>query len=136
MLLAMKRKLILTKPQKIAALCVLPFAAAGTLLLLKTAYAAWVMPHMTPCLLRTLTGKLCPSCGMTHSVFVLCRLDFAESLRQNALVLFGVLIALLYYAELWTRALGRPKKLVPRRGIFWAGVIIAVLIYTVLRNIL
>ena len=73
---------------------------------------------------------------MTHSVFALCRLDFAESLRQNALVLFGVLIALLYYAELWTRALGRPKKLVPRRGIFWAGVIIAVLIYTVLRNIL
>ena len=132
----MKHKLILTKPQKIAVLCVLPFAAAGTLLLLKTAYAAWIMPWMPPCLLRSATGLLCPSCGMTHSVFALCRLDFAESLRQNVLVLFGVLLALLYYAELWTRALGRPKRLIPRRGRFWLCVLIAVLVYTVLRNIL
>lgn len=132
----MKHKLIRTKPQKAAALCILPFAAAGALLLLKTAYAAWVMPYMPPCLLRTATGKLCPSCGMTHSVFALCRLDFAEAVRQNALVPFGVLIALLYYAELWTRVLGKPKKLVPRRGIFWIGVILAAAVYTVLRNIL
>ena len=132
----MKCKLIRTKPQKIAALCALPFAAAAALLLLKTAYAKWVMPYMPPCLLRTATGKLCPSCGMTHSVFALCRLDFAESLRQNALVPFGVLIAVLYYAEFWTRALGKPKTLVPRRGIFWIGVLIAAAVYTVLRNIL
>lgn len=132
----MKCKLIRTKPQKIAALCALPFAAAAALLLLKTAYAKWVMPYMPPCLLRTANGKLCPSCGMTHSVFALCRLDFAESLRQNALVPFGVLIAVLYYAELWTRALGKPKTLVPRRGIFWIGVLIAAAVYTVLRNIL
>ncbi len=132
----MKHKLILKKSQKCALLCVLPFAAAGLLLLLKTAYAAFVMPHMPPCLLRTATGYLCPSCGMTHSVFALCRLDFAESLRQNALIPFGVLLALLAYIELWMRALGRPKKLIPRRGLFWVCVLIAVLIYTVLRNIL
>ena len=132
----MKHKLMLKKSQKCAALCVLPFAAAGLLFLLKTLYAAFVMPHMPPCLLRTATGYLCPSCGMTHSVFALCRLDLAESLRQNALIPFGVLLALLYYAELWTRVLGRPKKLIPRRGLFWVSVLIAVLIYTVLRNIL
>ena len=131
-----KHKLILKKPQKIATLCVLPFAASGLLLLLKTAYAAWVVPWMPPCLLRSLTGWLCPSCGMTHSVYALCRLDFAESLRQNALIPFGLVIAALYYAELWTRALDKPKQLVPRRGVFWLCVIAAALIYTVLRNIL
>ncbi len=131
-----KIKLILTKPQKCAVLCMLPFAAFGLLLLLKTAYAAWVVPWMPPCVLRSLTGWLCPSCGMTHSVYALCRLDFAESLRQNALIPFGVLIAVLYYAELWTRALEKPKRLVPRRGRFWLCVLAAALIYTVLRNIL
>ena len=132
----MKRKLILKKPQKIALLCILPFAAAGLLLLLKQAYAAYIMPYVPPCMLRTLTGLRCPSCGMTHSVFALCRLDLAESLRQNALVPFGVVLAALYYAELWTRALGKPKRLFPRSGRFWLGVIAAVLLYTVLRNIL
>ena len=132
----MKNKLTLTKKQKAAVLCCLPFAAFGMLYLLKTAYAAWVIPWMPPCLIRTLTGKRCPSCGMTHSVFALCRLDFAESLRQNALVPFGVVLAALYYAELWTRALGKPKRLFPRSGRFWLGVIAAVLLYTVLRNIL
>ena len=132
----MKHKLILKKSHRCALLCILPFAAAGLLLLLKMLYAAFVMPHMPPCLLRTATGFLCPSCGMTHSIFALCRLDLAESLRQNALIPSGVLLALLYYIELWTRALGRPKKLIPRRGLFWGCVLVAVLIYTVLRNIL
>ena len=131
----MKHKLILKKSQKIALLCLLPFAAAGLLLLLKQAYAAWVMPWMPPCLIRTATGLRCPSCGMTHSVFALCRLDLAGSLRANALILFGVLLLVLLYAECWTRVLGRPKKQIPRKKGFWIGVLIAALAYAAARNL-
>ena len=132
----MKHKLILKKSQKLVLLCILPFAAAGLLLLLKQVYAAYMMPYIPPCVLRTLTGLRCPSCGMTHSVFALTRLDIIESARQNLMIPLAVLGALIWYAELWTRALGKPKRLLPRKGIFWAGVLAFWLLYTVLRNLL
>ena len=132
----MKRKLMLTKSQKILFLCILPFAAAGGLLLAAAVYRRFIMQYVPPCYIRTLTGFRCPSCGMTHAVYALCRLDIAESLRQNAVLLFGVLIGVLYYAELWTRALGKPQKLVPRRGVFWVAVLIGWFVYTVIRNMI
>ena len=118
-----------------AGLCVLPFAAFGFLILVKMAYERFVMPHMPPCILRTLTGFRCPSCGLTHSVFALCRLALAEAARQNLLAPFGVLLALLCYAELWTKALGKPRRLIPRTKTFWIGVLLCLLGYTVLRNL-
>ncbi|MBR4200791.1 MAG: DUF2752 domain-containing protein [Oscillospiraceae bacterium] len=131
----MKRKLILKKSQKIFLLCILPFAAAGALLLAAVLYQRYIMPYVPPCYLRTLTGYRCPSCGMTHAVYALCRLDFAEVLRQNAMLLFGVLLGVLYYAEQWTRALGCPKKIIPRRSGFWIAALIGWLAYTVIRNL-
>lgn len=131
----MKHKLILKKSQRITLLCLLPFAAAGALLLAAWLYARYVISFVPPCLFRTATGLLCPSCGMTHAVYALCRLDVAESLRQNAVLMFGVLLGVLCYAELWMRTLGNPKRLIPRRGSFWVGVLILWLAYTVLRNI-
>lgn len=132
----MKRKLILKKSQQIVLLCILPFAAAGALLLAAELYAQYVIQWVPPCIIRTLTGWLCPSCGMTHAVYALCRLDAAESLRQNAVLMFGVVLGVLYYTELWTRALGKPKQIVPRRGIFWIGVLIFWLGYTIVRNLI
>ena len=131
----MKRKLMLKNSQKILLLCILPFTAAGALLLAAALYRRYLLPHMPPCLFRTATGFRCPSCGMTHAVYALCRLDLPEVLRQNAMLLFGVLLGICYYAELWTRALGRPKKIIPRRRAFWIAVLIGWLAYTVLRNI-
>ena len=132
----MKHKLILKKSQKIVLLCILPFAAAGLFLLLKQVYAAYLMPYVPPCMLRTLTGLRCPSCGMTHSVFALARLDIPESARQNLMIPLAVLGGLLRYAELWTQVLGKPKHLLPRSGAFWMGVLAFWLLYTVLRNLL
>ena len=132
----MKHKLILKKKQQITLLILLPFAAAALLLLVKNLYAQYVMPKMPPCILRTLTGLLCPSCGMTHAVFALCRLDIAEALRQNALLVFFLLILILCYAEKWLTVLGKPKHLFPRNGKFWicAGLFWAG--YLILRNII
>ncbi len=38
-----------------------------------------------PCLFRTLTGWLCPGCGMTHAAVALLRLDFRGAFACNAL---------------------------------------------------
>lgn len=131
----MKRKLTLKKSQKIVLLCILPFAAAGALLLAAALYARYVIQYVPPCLIRTATGWLCPSCGLTHAVYALIRGNLWESLRQNAVLLFGVLLGIVWYIELWTRALGRPKKLLPRKGAFWVGVLLFWLGYTVVRNL-
>lgn len=121
--------------KKAAMLCLLPFAAFGLLLIAKALYARIVMPWMPPCLIRTFTGYLCPSCGMTHSVFAVTRLQLGEALRQNAFIPFALLLAVLYYIELWTRAFDSPKQIIPRSGKFWICVLIAGTVYTVLRNL-
>ena len=131
----MKHKLILKKWQQITLLCLLPVLAAGGLLLAKDLYVRYVIRWVPPCILRTVTGWQCPSCGMTHAVFALCRLDLIEALRQNALLIFGVVLAALRYAEMWLKALGKPKKLIPRSGGFWIGALIFWLGYAVLRNV-
>ncbi|HAG14760.1 MAG TPA: hypothetical protein DCG49_13010 [Ruminococcus sp.] len=124
------------KPLYCAGLCLLPFAAGALLLLLKMLYAKYVMQFVPPCVFRLLTGKLCPSCGMTHSVFAICRLDFAEAARQNLIAPFGVLLALLCYAELWLRFCGKPRRLIPRQKSFWIGVLLFFLAYAVIRNLI
>ena len=132
----MKHKLILKKKQQIILLCVLPFAATGFLLLMKNLYARYVIPRMPPCILRTLTGWKCPSCGMTHAVYALCRLDIPEALRQNALLVFLLLLLVLLYLERWLAVCGRPKHLIPRSGLFWAAAVVFWIGYLVLRNII
>ena len=49
--------------------------------------AAW----MPPCLFRGLTGLPCPTCGATHAVVALSRLDPAGALASNPLAAIGVL---------------------------------------------
>lgn len=130
----MKRKLILKKKQQIVLLLLLPFAAAGGLLLAKNLYTLLVLPWMPPCTLRTLTGWKCPSCGMTHAVYALCRLDFAEALRQNALLVFGILLLVLRYLEIWCSVLEKPRHLIPRRAAFWIVMGVFWVGYLILRN--
>ncbi len=130
----MKRKLMLKKKQQIVLLLLLPFAAAGCLLLAKNLYTWLVLPWMPPCTLRTLTGWKCPSCGMTHAVYALCRLDFAEALRQNALLVFGILLLVLRYLETWCSVLEKPRRLIPRRAAFWIVMGVFWVGYWILRN--
>lgn len=132
----MKSKLMLTKPQRIALLCVLPFLAAAALVLASRLYAAYIMDHVPPCILRSFTGLLCPGCGMTHAVFALAHGDIMESLRENALLLFGAVILLLRYLELWLGALGRGRNLFPRSKGFWCGVFIFWSGYYIIRNLI
>lgn len=118
-----------------ALLTLLPFAAIGVLLLAKACYARWILPYMPPCLLRTFTGYLCPSCGMTHAVFALCRGDVWAALRENAVIPFAMLLAVFWYVEQWIRFGGSAKKIIPRSGKFWVAVLGMWMLYAVLRNL-
>lgn len=111
-----------------------PFLAAGGLLLAKNIYAEWVMPYVPMCPVRTLTGFLCPSCGLTHAVFALCRGDILEAAKQNAVLLLGVALGLVWYAELWIRLFGG-KKIIPRSGKFWLALLGIWMLYAVVRNL-
>lgn len=125
----------LSKPKQYMLLLLLPVFAFLLLLALKTLYAETVMQYIPPCMLRTLTGWLCPSCGMTHSVFALARLDLLTAARENLMIPLAVLFALLWYIERWFSVSGHPRRLLPRKGKFWIGVLLFWLIYTILRNI-
>lgn len=125
----------LSKSKQIALLVLLPFFAFLLLIVLKTLYAQTLMPHIPPCVVRTMTGWLCPSCGMTHSVFALARLDLLTAARENLMIPLAVLFALLWYLERWFLVSGHPRRLLPRKAVFWIGVLLFWLIYTVLRNI-
>lgn len=117
-----------------ALLLLMPFAAYALLRGLCMLYAGCVAPFVPSCVLRSFTGWLCPSCGMTHAVYALARLDLLTALHENAVIPAAVLLALLWYAELWCRALGRPRRLIPRRAWFWWGALALWMLYTVLRN--
>ena len=125
-----------SRRRKAVCLVLLPFAAAAVLLALKTLYELLLMPHMPPCILRTMTGWLCPSCGMTHAVFALTRLDLVTAARENLMIPLAVLFGLLWYLEQWYAALGKPHRLFPHRGKFWIGVLLFWLLYTILRNVI
>lgn len=126
-----KSKQILKK----IAIITLPLWGFGLLVLAKNCYAAWLLPHMPPCILRTFTGLLCPSCGMTHAVFALCGGDLIAAWRYNALIPCAVILGLVWYIELLLGCFGWAKKIIPRSRIFWIAVLGMVLLFSILRNV-
>ncbi|MBR6107039.1 MAG: DUF2752 domain-containing protein [Oscillospiraceae bacterium] len=131
-----KRKHPLKKKHAAVLLVMLPFAAFGLLLSVKTLYARYAAPHLPPCLLRTLTGWKCPGCGMTHSIYALTRFDLAEALRENAGIPFLLLPAALWYAECWLKLTGHPHVLIPRKAGLLYGCLGAFFLYCILRNVI
>jgi len=126
----------ISKRKRIFCLVLLPLAVYGLLLAVKALYAEYIMPHMPPCMLRSLTGWLCPSCGMTHAVFAMANLDILTALRENIMIPFAALLAVCRYLERWCAVCGHPRKLIPRGKIFWISVLVFWFLYTVLRNLL
>ena len=49
-----------------------------------------------PCLFRTMTGRLCPFCGMTHALGELSKGHFAQAMSYNALSLTLFPVMLIY----------------------------------------
>lgn len=90
---------------------------------------------MPPCNFVTLTGKPCPSCGMTTSFALLVRGDVAASLRANWV---GSVMCVLWATTLvWALASGirgRPLFVPPRRGELVFTVVVGVMLLLMLAR--
>ncbi len=89
-----------------------------------------------PCIIKKVTGKYCPGCGITRMAKALIRLDFAAAARANIFLFAISPIALVYgvfkarqYVLYGSRPYSRPEQI----GILIFGVLTVA--YWVLRNI-
>lgn len=122
-----------TKFQKIF-FTALPFIAAPVIFLLAK-FVANYKDLLPPCLTYTFFGINCPGCGATRATITLLNGDIITSLRQNAFVIFGVLICVWLYIEFLFKLYGKPLSFtILKEKYIWIFVAI-LFIYTILRNI-
>lgn len=68
------------------------------LVLVGIAYAIFIKVTglAIPCMIRLVTGKHCPGCGLSRMCMALLRLDFREAMRQNCFLFFMLPVFLVY----------------------------------------
>lgn len=99
-------------------------------------YYLWLnFTHLgIPCPFRTITGWLCPGCGITHMLIALIHLDFHTAYLENPFLLltFPFLIGEIIYQ----RYLQLTKQVNPQwnQVLLWLYVI-ALIIFGILRNL-
>lgn len=115
----------------VAAYWIHPYNADGT----PKSSATHTQLGMPPCNFVTLTGKPCPSCGMTTSFALLVRGDVANSLRANWV---GSIMCVLWAGTLvWALVSGirgKPLFVRPGRGELVFTVIVGVMLTLMLAR--
>lgn len=88
------------------------YAGAVSVMLVGAApMAASAASLMPPCPFRSVTGLPCPTCGATHAVVALSRLNWGGALAANPLVTIGACALILGGLAAGTAALlGRPLR--------------------------
>lgn len=99
-------------------------------------YYLWLnFTHLgIPCPFRTITGWLCPGCGITHMLIALIQLDFHTAYLENPFLLLT--LPFLIGEILYQRYLQLTKQVNPRwnQVLLWLYVI-ALIIFGTLRNL-
>ena len=98
--------------------------------------AVFVADNITlpPCLTYEYFGVYCPGCGMTRSVIALINGDIFLSLRDNALIILGIILVMALYLELVFKVFGKRLRFPIHSNKFIIGALIFVAVYSVLRN--
>ena len=114
-------------------------AVGGALLALGLGYAAWV--RLTglaiPCPFRTVTGRLCPGCGVTRLCLALLRWDWAEAWNANPALLLMLPVLAVLGARLAVRYVREDATAGPRweSALMWAMAALLV-VWGVVRNLI
>lgn len=89
-----------------------------------------------PCLFRTITGFLCPGCGITHMCVALMEGDIPKAIQSNSVIFFLLpfILYLLAVQLFWYIKTGTMK--VSKRENIMAYVMIVILVgYGIVRNL-
>ena len=91
---------------------------------------------LPPCLTYEYFGIYRPGCGMTRSVLALINGDILLSLRNNALIIIGILLLVALYLEFAFKVFGKRLWFPIHSNRFIICALIFVAVYSVLRNFL
>lgn len=129
----MEEKLKRYKTYQKVLVILLPFVSAAVSLPLVIFALKYIM--LPECQFYNWTGLYCPGCGATRAVIALMSGDILLSLRQNALIVVLLLVALALYIELLLKVVFEKcfKSLVLNLKFLWIFLIVFAL-YSVVRN--
>lgn len=88
------------------------------------------------CTFHQVTGLNCPGCGGLRATHHLLHGHAAAALRHNALVVLAVPVLAAWAGHwLWRRWRGIPPRLAAPSTVWWWGMLGALLLFSVLRNL-
>ena len=89
-----------------------------------------------PCPIRTVTGYLCPGCGISHYFVHMAHLEFKEAFRANPYAFFFVPVAVPYWAFKSYKYIktGETNYTLPEKIVIGA-LIIAAIVFGIVRNL-
>lgn len=90
---------------------------------------------MPACVLNYFTGLYCPACGNTRAVIALMHGDILLSIRENPVIIIGLIYLILLYTEVVARAFGKISYRSPVRHFTVMYIVLGLLaIFWIVRN--
>ncbi|HEY4417280.1 MAG TPA: DUF2752 domain-containing protein [Verrucomicrobiae bacterium] len=92
-------------------------------------------PFYPVCQFHQLTGLNCPGCGATRAFYALLHGNFATALRDNALFIFAMVMAVIYGVHVLVKKLSKQPVRVGWPAKWLWPVLALAFVFTVLRNL-